>query len=119
MSRRDYRYIYAAAEKVGFTHLMPPIESSICCIVPLRRAMPGLFSFSLPILFYMMDPKSRLALDAHEDTLMLFIVKLIFALMYFGRKDESLPNWEKYLSRTTNLLPLFTSLYITALDDAP
>ena len=99
MGRCDYRYIYAAAEKAGFTHLMPSVENSICCIRPLRKAMPGLFSFSLPILFYMIDPNSPLVLRAHVadvDTLMFSIVEIIFALMYFGRRDEFLPYWEKH-----------------------
>lgn len=86
-SRCDYRYTYAAAEKVGYTHLMPLYSNSVLCIRPLRKAMPGLFSFSLPMLFYLIDPKSRLAFDAHdseEDTLMLFIVLVIFALKISG-----------------------------------
>lgn len=97
-SRCDYRYTYAAAEKVGYTHLMPPYSNSVLCINPLRKAMPGLFSFSLPMLFYLIDPRSCLAFDAHdseEDTLMLFIVSVIFALMISGRKDDFLSWWER------------------------
>ena len=89
-SRCDHRYTYTAAEKVGYTHLMPPYSNSVLCIRPLRKAMPGLFSFSLPMLFYLIDPNSRLAFDAHdseEDTLMLFVVLVIFALTISGRKD--------------------------------
>ena len=59
-SRCDYRYIYAAAEKAGFAHLMPPVENSVLCIRPLKKAMPGLFSFSLPILLYMIDQSQAL-----------------------------------------------------------
>ncbi len=55
-TRCDYRYIYAAAENVDLTRLMPSVEKNICCILPLRKALPGLFSFSLPIPFYMIDP---------------------------------------------------------------
>ena len=97
-SRCDYHITYAAAEKVGYTHLMPPCGNSVLCIQPLRKAMPGLFSFSLPILFYLIDPKSRLAFDAHDsgvDTLMLFIVLVIFALKISGREDEFLSWWER------------------------
>ena len=56
LGRCDYRYIYAAAGKAHYTHLMPSLEQSICCNRPLGKTMPGLFSFSLPILFYMIDP---------------------------------------------------------------
>lgn len=97
-SRCDYHYTYAAAEKVGYTHLMPPCGNSVLCIRPLRKAMPGLFSFSLPMLFYLIDPKSRLAFDAYDsgvDTLMLFIVLVIFALKISGREDEFLSWWER------------------------
>ncbi len=97
-NRCDQRYTYAAAEKVDYTHLIPPYSNSVLCIKPLRKAMPGLFSFSLPILFYLIDPKSRLAFDAHdseEDTMMLFIVLVIFALKTSGREDEFLSWWER------------------------
>lgn len=110
INRCDYRYTCAAAEKAGFTHLMPPVENSICCIRPLRRAMPGLFSFSLPILFYMIDPKSPLVMRAHVadvDTLIFFRVKIILALMYFGRKDEFLPYWEKYYEESGGWTEIF------------
>ena len=50
-SRCDYRFTYTAAEKVGYTHLMPPYSNSVLCIESLRKAMPGLFSFSLSMLF--------------------------------------------------------------------
>lgn len=99
MNRCDYRYLCAAAEKAGFMHLMPPVENSFCCILSLRKSMPGLFSFSLPILFYMIDPNSPLIMRAHvadEDTLIFTIVEIIFGLMYYGRKDEFLIYWEKY-----------------------
>ena len=98
-SRCDNIYTYAAVEKADFTHLMPSVEDSVLCIQPLRKTMPGLFSFSLPILLYMIYPKSPSAFNAHEapvDTLMFFIVKLISALMYYGRKGEFLTFWENY-----------------------
>ena len=97
-NRCDQRYTYAAAGKVGYTHLIPPYSNSVLCIKPLRKAMPGLFSFSLPILFYLIDSKSRLAFDAHDseaDTMMLFIVLVIFALKISGREDEFLSWWER------------------------
>lgn len=55
--------------------------------------MPGLFSFSLPILFYMIDPDSPLTMRVHVadvDTFMFTIVGIIYGLMYYGRKDEFL-----------------------------
>ena len=61
--------------------------------------MPGLISFSLPILFYLIDPKSDLVLKAHVadvDTKMLAILLPVFWLKISGREDEFLPYWEKY-----------------------
>lgn len=93
-SRCDYHHIYAAAENAGFTHLMPPVEDSVLCLQPLRKTMPGLFSFSLPVLFYLIDPKSDLVLKAHVadvDTKMLAILLPVFGLKVSGREDEFLP----------------------------
>ena len=98
VNRAREMYIYTAAEKMGYTHLIPPYSNSIPCIGPFRKAMPGLFSFSLPMLFYLIDPKSRLAFDAHdseEDTMMLFIVLVIFALKISGKEDDFLSWWER------------------------
>ena len=61
--------------------------------------MPGLFSLSLPVLFYLIDPKSDLVLKAHVadvDTKMLAVLLPVFGLKISGREDEFLPYWEKY-----------------------
>ena len=97
--RCDYHHIYTAAENAGFTHLMPPVENSVLCIQPFPNMMPGLFGLSLPVLFYLIDPKSDLVLKAHvadADTEMLAILLPVFGLKISGREDEFLPYWEKY-----------------------
>ena len=94
INRCDYHIVYAVAENAGFTHLMPPVENSVLCVQPLRKTMPGLFSLSLPVLFYLRDPKADLVLKAHVadvDTKMLAILLPVFGLKISGREDEYLP----------------------------
>ena len=96
-TRCDYRYIYVAAEKINFTRLMPSVENNVCCILPLKRkATPGLSSFSLPILFDMIAPKSPVVLRAHAADMDTLMFSIIFALMYYGRKEEFLIYCENY-----------------------
>ncbi|CAF9925778.1 MAG: hypothetical protein ALECFALPRED_003213 [Alectoria fallacina] len=99
MSRCDYRHLYAAAEKAGFTHLMPPLLNSVLCITPLRRAMPGLFSSLVgnpvpsdrsEVMSGLLCPK-----DSDEDTSMLVIVLVIFALTISDKRDDFLSWWER------------------------